>query len=102
MRYKPITKAELARQLGVSRTHITLLTQGKRKLSVRLADKLADVLAGKPNAQIVASNPLGGSKAVFGGFDSHALPPRLCLTFFTALLSGSKMLNALGTLNNTL
>ena len=23
----------------------------------------------------LASNPLGGSKAFFGGFDSHALPP---------------------------
>jgi transcriptional regulator with XRE-family HTH domain len=77
------TKAEMARQLGVSRTHITLLTQGKRKLSKRLADKLADRLdnmrigkkADVPNALPVASNPLGGSKAVFGRFDSYALPP---------------------------
>ena len=61
MRYKPINKAELARQLGVSRTHITLLTQGKRKLSDKLADKLADVIAGKPNALSKASNPLVGS-----------------------------------------
>jgi transcriptional regulator with XRE-family HTH domain len=75
MRYKPLTKAELARQLGVSRTHITLLAQGKRKLSERLADKLADVLAGKPNALSKASNPLGGMNSVLGGFDSHAPPP---------------------------
>ncbi len=71
----PWTQAELARKLGVSRTHITLLVQGKRKLSRELADKLADILADKPNAIPVTSNPLGGSKAVFGGFDSHALPP---------------------------
>jgi hypothetical protein len=44
--------------IGVSRTHVTLLTQGKRKLSEKLADKLADVLAGKPNALFKASNPL--------------------------------------------
>jgi hypothetical protein len=29
-----------------------------------------------------ASNPLGGSKAVFGGFDSHALPPVIHLDIF--------------------
>jgi transcriptional regulator with XRE-family HTH domain len=81
MRYKKITKAELARQLGVSRTHITLLTQGKRKLSEKLADKLADVLAGKPSALSKTSNPLGGIDDVFGGFDSHALPPIKRLTF---------------------
>jgi transcriptional regulator with XRE-family HTH domain len=75
----PWTQAELARKLGVSRTHVTLLVQGKRKLSGRLADKLADALADtkadKPNAETVTSNPLGGIKNVFGRFDSHALPP---------------------------
>jgi transcriptional regulator with XRE-family HTH domain len=77
MRRKPMTKAELARQLGVSRTHITLLAQGKRKFSKKLADKLADVLAGNLNALNVASNPLGGIRNAFGGFDSHTLPPML-------------------------
>ena len=76
MRRKPMTKADLARYLGVSRTHITLLTQGKRKLSEKLADKLADLLAGKAHALSVASNPLGGADNAFGGFDSHALPPK--------------------------
>ena len=71
----PFSRAELARRLGVSRTHITLLAQGKRTLSQHLADKLADALAGKSNALCVASNPLGGSILVLGGFDPHALPP---------------------------
>ncbi len=37
----PISKAELARELGVSRTYVTLLTQGKRKPSKRIVDRLA-------------------------------------------------------------
>ena len=37
----PITKAELARQLGVSRTYVTLLTQGKKKPSKEIVDRLA-------------------------------------------------------------
>ena len=36
-----ITKAELARRLGVSRTYITYLTQGKKKPSKEMADRLA-------------------------------------------------------------
>jgi len=79
MRTKTLTQAELARRLGVSRTHITLLSQGKRKLSDKLADKLADLLvdlrADNLNVHTVTSNPLGGVNNVFGGFDSHALPP---------------------------
>jgi len=79
MRTKTLTKAELARRLGVSRTHITLLTQGKRKLSDKLADKLADLLvdlrADNSNAYQRTSNPLEGIKHVSGGFDPHALPP---------------------------
>ena len=35
------SKAELTRQLGVSRTYITLLAQGKRKPSKRMVDRLA-------------------------------------------------------------
>ena len=58
----PWTQAELARKLGVSRTHITLLVQGKRKLSEKLADKLADLLvdlrADKSNAEQWTFNPL--------------------------------------------
>jgi transcriptional regulator with XRE-family HTH domain len=36
-----MSKAEIARQLGISRTYVTLLTQGKRKPSKILVDKLA-------------------------------------------------------------
>jgi transcriptional regulator with XRE-family HTH domain len=35
------TRAELARELGVSRTYVTLLCQGKRQLSRKLVNKLA-------------------------------------------------------------
>ena len=40
----PISKAELARQLGVSRTYITLLAQGKRAPSQQLANKLKELM----------------------------------------------------------
>ena len=36
-----ISKAQLARQLGVSRTYITLLAQGKRKPSKQMVGRLA-------------------------------------------------------------
>jgi len=36
----PISKAELARLLNVSRTYVTLLTQGKKKPSPAMIDKL--------------------------------------------------------------
>ncbi len=36
-----ITRAELSRQLGVSRTYVTLLCQGKKKPSKEMADRLA-------------------------------------------------------------
>ncbi len=39
----PISKAELARELGVSRTYVTLLTQGKRNPSKKIVDKLAQL-----------------------------------------------------------
>ena len=38
-----ISKAELARQLGVSRTYITLLSKGKRKPSRKMVDKLTQL-----------------------------------------------------------
>ena len=37
---KPISRAELARQLGISRTYVTLLIQGKRNPSQLIANKL--------------------------------------------------------------
>ncbi len=38
-----MSKAELARELGVSRTYVTLLTQGKRNPSKRIVDRLAQL-----------------------------------------------------------
>jgi len=38
-----ISRAELARQLGVSRTYIILLCQGKKKASKEMADRLAEM-----------------------------------------------------------
>ena len=46
-----MNKAELARQLGVSRTYITLLANGKRKPSKSLVDKLAQLKL-TPNAVV--------------------------------------------------
>ena len=39
-----ITRAELARQLGVSRTYVTLLAQGKRKPCREIVNKLAHIM----------------------------------------------------------
>ena len=39
----PLSKAEIARRLGVSRTYISLLAQGKRKLSEEKADRLTQI-----------------------------------------------------------
>ena len=39
----PMSKAELARQLDVSRTYVTLLAQGKRKPSKKIVDKLTQL-----------------------------------------------------------
>ena len=41
---KTITRSELARQLGVSRTYVTLIAQGKRKPGQHLADKLNRIM----------------------------------------------------------
>ena len=39
-----MSKAELARKLGVSRTYVTLLTQGKRRPSQQLVNKLKELM----------------------------------------------------------
>ena len=46
-----MSKAELARRLGVSRTYVTLLTQGKRQPSQQLANKIKQL-------QLTAELPL--------------------------------------------
>ena len=40
----PISRAELARRLGVSRTYVTLLLQGKRTPSQLVANKLQQLM----------------------------------------------------------
>jgi transcriptional regulator with XRE-family HTH domain len=46
----PISKAELARQLGISRTYVTLLIQGRRQPSSQLVGQLRQL-------QLVAQLP---------------------------------------------
>ncbi len=66
----PISKAELARQLGVSRTYVTLLTQGKRQPSQHLANKIRRLqLTAELPVEFGLTNALVGK----GGFE----PPRL-------------------------
>ncbi len=69
-----ITKAELARQLGVARAYITMIANGKRKPSQDIVNKLQGLGVNNLNVNRT-SNPSGGIKSVFGGFDSHTLPP---------------------------
>ena len=38
---RELTKAEIARQLGVSRAYVTLLLNGQRKPSKRIVNKMA-------------------------------------------------------------
>ena len=65
-----ISKAELARQLGVSRTYVTLLTQGKRQPSQQLANKIKQLqLTAKLPVEFRLTNALVGK----GGLE----PPRL-------------------------
>jgi len=74
-----ITKAELARQLGVSRAYITMIANGKRKPSQDIVNRLQGLGVNKLNVNRT-SNPSGGNKNVSGGFDPHTLPPTFRLT----------------------
>ena len=65
-----ISKAELARQLGVSRTYVTLLTQGKRQPSQQLANKIKQL---QLTAEIFAELGLTHALVGKGGLE----PPRL-------------------------
>ena len=73
-----MTKAELAKQLGVSRTYITLLAQGKRKLSQQLVDKL--------DSFNMTSNPLGGTKMSSVGSTPIRPRQKICLTTSSSLV----------------
>ena len=61
------TRAELARELGVSRTYVTLLCQGKRKPSRKLVNKLAKLqLAGIVHVDLKAHEHLTFNQGVTG------------------------------------
>ena len=60
-----ISKAELARQLGVSRTYITLLTQGKRQPSQQLANKIRQLqLTAELPVEFRLTNALVGKRGL--------------------------------------
>jgi transcriptional regulator with XRE-family HTH domain len=59
-----ITKAELARQLGVSRAHVTMLANGKRKPSEEVVNKIRKLAVNNPNYNI-SSLTLVSSFAAF-------------------------------------
>jgi len=61
-----ISKAELARKLGVSRTYVTLLTQGRRRPSQQLVIKLTELM-------LMHDMPLGLSDVQVG---KRGLEPR--------------------------
>ncbi len=72
----PITKAEISRQLGVSRTYVTLLLQGQRTPSQLVANKICQLwLTVDSNQhtdgplaqlaeQLTLNQPVGGSSPV--------------------------------------
>jgi transcriptional regulator with XRE-family HTH domain len=59
-----ITKAELARQLGVSRAYVTMLANGRRKSSQKIVGKLRELAVNNPNYNI-SSLTLVSSFAAF-------------------------------------
>jgi len=73
-----MNKSQLADLLGVSRTYVTLISQGKRQPSQAIVNKLnqlgvdATYLATHVNKKLQTR---WGALSVFGGFDSHPLPP---------------------------
>ena len=77
-----MSKAQLAKMLNVSRTYITLLTQGKRQPSREFVDKLRQlgVDASYTSSVDDMDSDSGlqirwGALSVPGGFDTHPPPP---------------------------
>ncbi len=86
---------QLAKELGVSASYLSQVNHGKKRLSNKIARALTNVnqsvnqfpqntnqipqfvakSGSIPLAGRRTSNPLGGVRSVFGGFDSHTLPP---------------------------
>jgi hypothetical protein len=94
---------QLARELGVSASYLSQVNHGKKHLSQKVARMLTSVnrnvnlipmpiTAGAefPAWRPAASNPLGGTLSVFGGFDSHALPPDCTYTLLSEFLKSRR------------
>ena len=64
---------QLANELGVSHSYLSQVKHGKRPASAKVVS-----MFNKSKLESGTSNPLGGMNSVFGGFDSHALPPLFC------------------------
>ena len=58
---------QLAKEIGVSARYLSQVKNGKRPPSEKVLSKAESMLR--------TSTPLRGVSSVFGGFDSHALPP---------------------------
>ena len=82
-----MTKAELARKLGVSRTYVTMITNGKKKPSQRVLDRLT-ALGLTANLKVNAETS-GGPLAqlaehlTFNQVVAGSRPARLRLNIFT-------------------
>jgi len=63
----------LAKELGVSHSYLSQVRHGKRPASNKVVSMVS-----YSEAKFRTSNPLGGVRSVFGGFDSHTLPPIFC------------------------
>jgi transcriptional regulator with XRE-family HTH domain len=78
--HAPVSKATLARQLGVSRTYVTLLIQGKRRPSQQLANKLQQLqLTVEIPVEYALTNALVGKR----GLEPRRLSahdPKSCLS----------------------
>jgi transcriptional regulator with XRE-family HTH domain len=59
-----MTKAQLARQLGVSRAYVTMLANGKRKPSQKIVNKIRELAVNNSNYNI-SSLTLVSSLAAF-------------------------------------
>ncbi len=111
MRHKSLR--QLAREMGVSASYLSQVRNGEKRMSNKVAKMLTSSV--NQNVQNVnqfpfsvantadesrwasrTSTPSGGINSVFGGFDSHALPPvriyrRLLLSIRWRMAAGRKI-----------
>ncbi len=65
-----ITKAQLARELGVSRAYITMIANGKRKPSKKLVNKLGNIFVNKIGLSVERETRLELATTCLEGRDS--------------------------------